>query len=118
LRRQPAVLFGLPATILDTVFLPGPISSLRFRVPVVPLIAVLMAAGSGKQNDNVTCYQRVIDRQRPAVIILSVCETLVLTLKEPAFSRSNQVFETSARTLREFAPADDFPHKKERSQYP
>jgi len=68
LRRQPAVLFGLLATILYTVFLPGPISSLRFRVPVVPLIAVLMTAGRGTQNDNVTCYQRVIDRQRPAVL--------------------------------------------------
>jgi len=45
LRHQPAVLLGLLATILYTVFLPGPISSLRFRVPVVPLIAVLMAAG-------------------------------------------------------------------------
>jgi hypothetical protein len=47
LRHQPAALFGLLATILYTVFLPGPISSLRFRVPVVPLIAVLMAAGCG-----------------------------------------------------------------------
>jgi 4-amino-4-deoxy-L-arabinose transferase-like glycosyltransferase len=45
LRRQSAMLFGLLATILYTVYLPGPISSLRFRVPVVPLIAVLMAAG-------------------------------------------------------------------------
>ena len=50
LRRQPVALFGLLATILYTVFLPGPISSLRFRVPVVPLIAVLMAAGYGAQE--------------------------------------------------------------------
>jgi len=49
LRRQPMALFGLLATILYTVFLPGPISSLRFRVPVAPLIAVLMAAGCGIQ---------------------------------------------------------------------
>jgi 4-amino-4-deoxy-L-arabinose transferase-like glycosyltransferase len=48
LRRQPAALFGLLATILYMVFLPGPISSLRFRVPVVPLIAMLMAAGCGR----------------------------------------------------------------------
>jgi len=45
LRHQPVALFGLLATILYTVFLPGPISSLRFRVPVVPLLTVLMAAG-------------------------------------------------------------------------
>jgi 4-amino-4-deoxy-L-arabinose transferase-like glycosyltransferase len=50
LRRQPVVLFGLLATILYTVFLPGPISSLRFRMPVVPLIAVLMAAGCGARG--------------------------------------------------------------------
>jgi 4-amino-4-deoxy-L-arabinose transferase-like glycosyltransferase len=50
LRRQPVALFGLLATILYIVFLPGPISSLRFRVPVVPLIAVLMAAGCEVQE--------------------------------------------------------------------
>jgi hypothetical protein len=45
LRHRPALAFALAATILYTTLPPGPIGYVRFRVPVVPLITVLEAAG-------------------------------------------------------------------------
>ena len=45
LRSRPAGLFFCLAVILYTTFLPGPISYVRFRVPVAPLLVLLTAAG-------------------------------------------------------------------------
>ena len=45
LRRRPALVFALGATILYATLPPGPIGYVRFRVPVVPLITVLEVAG-------------------------------------------------------------------------
>jgi len=58
LHRCPAALFLLAATILYTVFLPGPISSLRFRVPVVPLIVALVAIGMTRPQSSFRCETR------------------------------------------------------------
>jgi hypothetical protein len=44
-RCQPALLVLFWGTILYVTFLPGPIGDIRFRVPVVPWLLVLMAAG-------------------------------------------------------------------------
>ncbi len=42
-RRRPALLLLCWGTILYATFLPGPIGDIRFRVPVVPLLMVLLA---------------------------------------------------------------------------
>jgi hypothetical protein len=45
LRHQPQWLFFLASLVLYVTFLPGPISYVRFRLPVVPLLIALLAAG-------------------------------------------------------------------------
>ncbi len=48
LRLRPRVLaLVLVATVFYVTFLPGPISQIRFRLPVVPAIIVLMVVGMG-----------------------------------------------------------------------
>ena len=54
-RRWPALLLFCWGTILYTTFLPGPIADIRFRVPVAPMLIVLMALGVA---------QRPLDRYR------------------------------------------------------
>jgi 4-amino-4-deoxy-L-arabinose transferase-like glycosyltransferase len=49
-RCQPALLVLFWGTILYVTFLPGPIGDIRFRVPVVPWLLVLMAAGLGRPS--------------------------------------------------------------------
>jgi 4-amino-4-deoxy-L-arabinose transferase-like glycosyltransferase len=44
-RRRPALLLLCWGTVLYATFLPGPIGDIRFRVPVAPLLVVLMALG-------------------------------------------------------------------------
>jgi 4-amino-4-deoxy-L-arabinose transferase-like glycosyltransferase len=44
-RDTPALLWLCWSPILYSTFLPGPIAEIRFRVPVVPLLLVVMAAG-------------------------------------------------------------------------
>lgn len=46
LRAYPAMLGLWLALILYVTFVPGPISTIRFRVPVAPLLALLQAAGA------------------------------------------------------------------------
>ena len=45
LRHRPAVAFALVATIVYVIVVPGPISYVRFRVPVMPLILALDVIG-------------------------------------------------------------------------
>ncbi len=45
LRHRPAVAFVFAATLLYVVAIPGPISHVRFRVPVMPLILALAVVG-------------------------------------------------------------------------
>ncbi len=44
-RHRPTWLLLCWGTVLYATFLPGPIGDIRFRVPVAPLLIVLMAAG-------------------------------------------------------------------------
>jgi hypothetical protein len=45
LPRRPALLLLVWGSVLYATFLPGPIADIRFRVPVAPLLVVLMALG-------------------------------------------------------------------------
>jgi 4-amino-4-deoxy-L-arabinose transferase-like glycosyltransferase len=51
-RDRPALLLLCWGTILYSTFLPGPIAEVRFRVPVVPLIIVVMASGMARRRDS------------------------------------------------------------------
>jgi hypothetical protein len=52
LRLKPRVLsLVLVATVFYVTFLPGPISQIRFRLPVVPVILLLVVVGAFKQGD-------------------------------------------------------------------
>jgi len=53
-RLKPRVLsLVLVATVFYVTFLPGPISQIRFRLPVVPVILLLVVVGAFKQGDSV-----------------------------------------------------------------
>ena len=50
-RGRPALLLLAWGTILYATFLPGPIADIRFRVPVAPLLVVVMALGLASPPD-------------------------------------------------------------------